>query len=64
MIFAPHYSGKKGRLNWGMGLSYAYRVVKAHMGQIHIDSQPGIYTRVVIMLPGGRQKKHKKVVSA
>lgn len=48
----------------GMGLSYAYRVVKAHMGQIHIDSQPGIYTRVVIMLPGGRQKKHKKVVSA
>ena len=64
MIFAPHYSGKKGRLNWGMGLSYAYRVVKAHMGQIHIDSQPGIYTRVVIMLPGGRKKKHKKVVSA
>lgn len=59
MIFAPHYSGKEGRLNWGMGLSYAYRVVKAHMGQIHIDSQPGIYTRVVIMLPGGRQKSTK-----
>ena len=62
-IFAPHYSGKKGRMNWGLGLSYAYRVVKAHMGQIHIDSQPGIYTRVVIMLPCGGQKMHKKVVT-
>ncbi|MDD4310925.1 MAG: sensor histidine kinase [Eubacteriales bacterium] len=56
-IFAPHYSGKKGKMNCGLGLPYVYRVVKAHMGQIKVDSKSGAYTTVLILLPSGKQKK-------
>lgn len=54
-IFTPHYSGKQGKLNWGLGLPYVYKVVKAHLGQIKIDSRYGEYTSVLLMLPGGRR---------
>lgn len=54
-IFTPHYSGKQGKLNWGLGLPYVYKVVKAHLGQIRIDSKYGEYTSVLLMLPGGKR---------
>lgn len=57
-IFSPHYSGKHGKMNWGLGLSYVYKVIKAHLGQIKIDSKYGRYTTVLIMLPTGRGNKH------
>lgn len=50
-LFLPHYSSKNGRLNWGMGLTYVYRVVDAHLGQIKIRSRKGEYTSVMLMLP-------------
>lgn len=50
-LFIPHYSNKNGYLNWGLGLSYVYRVVKAHFGQVKIDSKYGEYTSVLIFLP-------------
>ncbi len=61
-IFTPHYSSKSGKFNWGLGLSYTYRVVKAHLGQIKIDSRFGKYTSVLIMLPlskGGKDGQDK-----
>lgn len=57
-IFSPHYSGKHGKMNWGLGLPYVYKVIKAHLGQIKIDSKYGRYTTILIMLPTGRGKKH------
>lgn len=57
-IFLPHYSGKKGRLNWGLGLPNVYRVVKAHMGQVKIDSRVNQYTTVLVMLPLGKEGKY------
>lgn len=56
-IFSPHYSGKYGKMNWGLGLPYVYKVVKAHLGQIKIDSRYGKYTTVLIMLPTGNGRK-------
>jgi len=50
-LFLPHYTNKNGTLNWGLGLSYVYRVVSGHLGQVKIDSRPGRYTTVLIMLP-------------
>ena len=50
-LFLPHYSTKNGHLNWGMGLTYVYRVVDAHLGQIKISSRKGEYTSVMLMLP-------------
>lgn len=57
-IFSPHYSGKHGKMNWGLGLPYVYKVVKAHLGQIKIDSRYGRYTTVLIMLPTGKGRKY------
>lgn len=53
-LFTPHYSGKLGKMNWGLGLPYVYKVMKAHLGQIKIDSKYGVYTSVLLMLPAGR----------
>lgn len=56
-IFSPHYSGKQGKMNWGLGLPYVYKVIKAHLGQIKIESKYGRYTTVLIMLPTGEGTK-------
>lgn len=58
-IFSPHYSGKQGKMNWGLGLPYVYKVIKAHLGQIKIYSKYGRFTSVLIMLPTGKEKKQK-----
>ena len=45
-------------MNWGLGLPYVYKVIKAHLGQIKIDSRYGRYTTVLIMLPTGKGRKY------
>jgi signal transduction histidine kinase len=50
-IFEPYYSGKSGGLHWGLGLAYAYRVVKSHWGQIRVESKWGKGTSIQIILP-------------
>jgi signal transduction histidine kinase len=37
-IFQPFYTTKPTKNNWGMGLAYCHRVVKAHRGFINIRS--------------------------
>ncbi len=56
-LFLPHYSSKNGRLNWGLGLAYVYRVVDAHLGQIKISSKKGEYTSVMLMLPSVERER-------
>jgi hypothetical protein len=55
--FSPHYSGKIGKMNWGLGLPYVYKVINAHLGQIKINSKYKEYTSVLIMLPLEKKKK-------
>jgi signal transduction histidine kinase len=50
-VFEPWYSGKGGRFNRGLGLSYAYKIIKAHYGLIRIESRYGEGAVVYIMLP-------------
>jgi len=50
-LFEPYHTDKTGGRNWGLGLSYAYKVVKAHLGHIRIESKQGEGTMVQIMLP-------------
>ncbi len=58
-LFLPHYSSKNGRLNWGLGLAYVYKVVKAHLGQLKIVSREGEYTSVMLMLPSVRKEREE-----
>ncbi len=50
-VFEPHFSVRRGPMNWGMGLTYTYKVLKAHLGQVKIDSAMGRYTSVLLLLP-------------
>ena len=49
-IFKPFVTTKSRQTNWGVGLSYAFRVIKAHLGFITIDSVEGQYTTFQILL--------------
>ncbi|MBH1940116.1 sensor histidine kinase [Mobilitalea sibirica] len=50
-IFNPYFSTKSKQNNWGIGLSYVFRVINSHFGHIRIKSKPGEYTNVEILLP-------------
>ncbi|WP_305072802.1 sensor histidine kinase [Propionivibrio sp.] len=50
-IFMPFYSTGNRQENWGLGLSYCYRVIMAHQGRIFVDSEPGKGTTIKILLP-------------
>ena len=50
-IFIPFFSTGNRQENWGLGLSYCYRVIMAHQGRIFVDSELGQGTTVKILLP-------------
>lgn len=50
-IFSPYFSTKSKQNNWGIGLSYVFRVITSHYGHIRIKSKQGEYTNVEILLP-------------
>ena len=56
-LYNPLFSTKKTNKNWGIGLSYTYKVVKAHLGIIFCDSVYGSHTEFQILLP--RQQSGK-----
>jgi signal transduction histidine kinase len=58
-LFEPYYSDKTGTRHWGLGLSYAYKVVKSHWGQIRVESKWGEGTSMQIILPLTAAKERK-----
>jgi len=54
-IFKPLYTTKRTYNNWGIGLSYVYKVVRAHLGIIFVNSEVGKYTEVQILLPSSKK---------
>ncbi len=59
-IFDPYFSTKetpgetRGR---GLGLAVCHSIIKKHGGILHIDSQPGVGTKVCIHLPAVLSRK-------
>jgi PAS domain S-box-containing protein len=48
-VFDPYFTTKEG--GSGLGLATAYAVMSRHDGYIHIDSLPGVGTKVTLYLP-------------
>ncbi len=52
-IFEPFFTTKKGQGNLGLGLSIANAIVKAHRGEIFVESKVGKGSTFIIKLPRG-----------
>jgi two-component system sensor histidine kinase PilS (NtrC family) len=50
-IFYPFFTTKEG--GTGLGLSVVHRILDEHRGSVHVDSAPGLGTRVRLTLPLG-----------
>ncbi len=50
-IFQPFFTTKPTGQGTGLGLSLAYDIVKAHGGEINVNSYPGEGTELVILIP-------------
>ena len=60
-VFEPFFTTKPPGEGTGLGLSMVYGVVKAHDGEIHLDSTPGKGTTVTLSFPAltAQQKLHR-----
>lgn len=53
----PFYTTKSNKeTNFGLGLPYAYYVMRKHGGSLHIRSKPGVGTRVYLTFPKSKVK--------
>lgn len=50
-IFMPFTSSKNSSTNWGLGLCYARRIIRQHMGEVRVDSKEGQGTIFYVTLP-------------
>jgi signal transduction histidine kinase len=50
-IFQPFFTTKPAGEGTGLGLSLAYDIIKAHGGEIKVESKEGEGSEFVIMLP-------------
>ena len=50
-IFDPFYSDKNMSHSWGLGLSYAHKILKQHGGHIRLKSTPGLGSVFYIFIP-------------
>lgn len=60
-IFEPFYTSKNADSNWGMGLYYARKIVRGHLGHLRLERSDGSGTVFLVMLPlydAGRGGSH------
>jgi len=53
-VLTPFYSTKKGKNNFGLGLSYCYKVMKCHKGSLKINSKVNQGTTMSLFFPKER----------
>lgn len=50
-IFQPFFTTKPAGQGTGLGLSLSYDIIKAHSGELRVDSKEGEYAEFIIQLP-------------
>jgi PAS domain S-box-containing protein len=50
-IFDPFFTTKGRGRGTGLGLSISYGIVHEHEGEMHVQSEPGVYTRFRVEIP-------------
>jgi signal transduction histidine kinase len=50
-IFQPFFTTKKGTEGTGLGLSLSYDIIKAHGGELKVETKEGVGTDFSIILP-------------
>ncbi len=50
-VMTPFYSTKKGKNNFGLGLSYCYKVMSSHNGNLRINSKVSKGTTMSLLFP-------------
>jgi signal transduction histidine kinase len=59
-VFEPFYTTKKFGSNYGLGLTYCYKVMKEHNGTIQISSNESQGTTVILSFPLRRLKEYDR----
>jgi len=50
-IFDPFFTTKPRDEGTGLGLSISHGIVKDHHGELYFESEPGEYTKAILILP-------------
>ena len=50
-IFQPFFTTKPAGQGTGLGLSLSYDIIKAHGGEIKVETKEGEFTEFVIQIP-------------
>ncbi|RTZ98379.1 MAG: hypothetical protein DSY90_04515 [Deltaproteobacteria bacterium] len=62
-VLDPFFTTKPAGIGTGLGLSIAHGIIVDHGGKLRIESDPGVFTRMVVELPMGgeneRQNTHR-----
>ncbi|HEU4904046.1 MAG TPA: ATP-binding protein [Flavisolibacter sp.] len=52
-IFQPFFTTKPTGQGTGLGLSLSYEIIKAHGGELKVETREGEYTEFIVLLPVG-----------
>jgi hypothetical protein len=61
-IFQPYFTTKEAGI--GLGLAITERIIKAHGGEISVESETGKWTVFTVILPAGKEHEAEERISS